>query len=101
VVDGDTVKVDGQRFRLESCDAPETFWAKCAGERELGYAARDRLRDLIETRGWRMYLTGRHCAWGRPCIDLFLGDENACDVLIRERLATTYSRGQRRERWCD
>lgn len=47
VVDGGTIRVAGEIFRLVGFDAPETYRARCAGERELGNRATFRLRQLI------------------------------------------------------
>jgi hypothetical protein len=39
VLDGDTVRVAGETFRLVGFDAPETYRAQCPSERELGNRA--------------------------------------------------------------
>jgi hypothetical protein len=36
MLDGDTIRVAGETFRLVGFDAPETYRARCASERELG-----------------------------------------------------------------
>jgi hypothetical protein len=47
VVDGDTIRVGSETFRLVGFDAPETYRAKCPSERELGNRATFRLRQLV------------------------------------------------------
>jgi endonuclease YncB( thermonuclease family) len=47
VVDGDTIRVAGETFRLVGFDAPETYRARCPSERDLGNRATFRLRQLI------------------------------------------------------
>jgi endonuclease YncB( thermonuclease family) len=47
VVDGDTVRISGETFRLVGFDAPETYRAQCPSERELGNRATFRLRQLV------------------------------------------------------
>jgi len=47
VVDGDTVRIAGETFRLVGFDAPETYRARCPSERELGNRATFRLRQLV------------------------------------------------------
>ncbi len=51
VVDGDTVRVEGQPYRLVGFDAPETYRAQCSSERELGNRATFRLRQLVSGGG--------------------------------------------------
>lgn len=46
IVDGDTGWEEGVKWRLESVDTPEIESHECANELELGYQARDRLREL-------------------------------------------------------
>src|SRR5262249_11809658 len=43
VLDGDTIRVAGETFRLVGFDAPETYRARCPSERELGNRATFRL----------------------------------------------------------
>lgn len=47
VLDGDTIRVAGETFRLVGFDAPETYRARCPSERELGNRATFRLRQLV------------------------------------------------------
>jgi endonuclease YncB( thermonuclease family) len=51
VVDGDTVRVEGQLYRLVGFDAPETYRAQCTSEPELGNRATFRLRQLVADGG--------------------------------------------------
>ncbi len=50
--DADSGRIDGERFRLYSVDAPETggvgAWggAKCESEREIGFAAKEYMIEL-------------------------------------------------------
>ncbi len=47
VVDGDTIRIAGETFRLVGFDTPETYPAKCKSERELGNRATFRLRQIV------------------------------------------------------
>ncbi|MGV1911293.1 thermonuclease family protein [Agrobacterium vitis] len=47
VVDGDTFWVNKTKIRVADIDAPETEQAKCKSERDRGFAAKVRLRDLL------------------------------------------------------
>ena len=42
VLDGDTIRVAGETFRLVGFDAPETYRARCPSEHELGNRATSR-----------------------------------------------------------
>ena len=99
VIDGDTVRMDGKRYRLLGFDSPETFFAKCGREREAGSAAAARLKELIETTDARLEPTGRNCKWGRGCAYLLLNGEDAGDVMIREGHGAPYT-GGKRPNWC-
>ncbi len=101
VIDGDTVHTtDGRKYRLESCDAPETRYARCRHERERGEAAKQRLRQLIQGGYPEVERTGRSCRWGRECVHLHVDGVNVCETLIGEGLAVPYRRGSRKS-WCD
>jgi len=51
VLDGDTIRVAGETFRLVGFDAPETYRAQCPSERDLGNRATFRLRQLMSGGG--------------------------------------------------
>ena len=81
--DGDSGRLpDGTKFRLHGVDAPETGstkWyagAKCEHERELGYAAKERVLEL--TRGKTLTVTRDYGAdrYGRLVVDLALDGED-------------------------
>jgi endonuclease YncB( thermonuclease family) len=46
VLDGDTIRVAGETFRLVGFDAPETYRARCPSERELGNRANSGFASL-------------------------------------------------------
>jgi len=47
VIDGDTIRSDEERIRLEGIDAAEIGHAKCEAERRLGALAKHRLEQLL------------------------------------------------------
>ena len=47
VIDGDTIRSDEERIRLEGIDAAEIGHAKCEAERRLAILAKHRLEQLL------------------------------------------------------
>lgn len=111
VIDGDTIKCDGQNMRLlgggipfkSGVDAPEMgSRAKCEAERLLALEAKTRLRELmlagvprIEDSGARDRTSSR-----RPLINVYLPDgREAGQVLISEGLARPWNPRERID-WC-
>ena len=112
VIDGDTIKCDGQNMRLlgggvpfkSGMDAPEMgSRAKCEFERVLALKAKARLKELllagvprIEDSGARDRTQSR-----RPLVNIYLPDgREAGQVLIGERLAREW-RPKYRIDWCN
>ncbi|MGF1628304.1 MAG: thermonuclease family protein [Kiloniellaceae bacterium] len=103
VYDGDTLRatVGGQstRIRIMGLDTPELPpHNKCASEKELGYAARDRLRALLEGAEVAFCPDGRD-RYGRTLAVVLVDGRDVADVLIGEGLAREYN-GGRRQGWC-
>jgi endonuclease YncB( thermonuclease family) len=102
VVDGDTIRVYHEQpdVRLVGFNAPETRWAACNAERELGAKATRRLRDLVRagnldfeyvkcscpegTEGTRI------CNYGRDCGTLKSNGRDVGAILIEEGLAVLF-----------
>ena len=116
VIDGDTVRVQGETFRLVGFDTPETGRrSRCAYESDLGDRASQRLRDLIGSAA-SIELTPLPCAcppgtqgtsqcnYGRSCGTLRANGRDVGGILISEGLASSYSCGPtgcpRRGQWC-
>ena len=116
VIDGDTVRVQGQTYRLVGFDTPETGRrSRCDYESDLGDRATQRLRELIGRAG-SIELTplpcacrpGTHgtsqCNHGRSCGILRANGRDVGGILISEGLARSYSCGPagcpRRGQWC-
>src|SRR5215471_9868882 len=100
VLDGDTIRVAGETFRLVGFDAPETYRARCASERELGNRATFRLRQLVARGGLdleRVACSCRsgtegtpRCNYGHSCATLTSRGRDVGVVLIAEGLARPF-----------
>ena len=88
VVDGDTIDVDGARFRLVGYDTPETYYAKCDYELAWGDAATARLENLIGSGELVELVTlpGQD-RYNRGLGRLYVGRLDVGEVLIAEGLA--------------
>jgi endonuclease YncB( thermonuclease family) len=115
VIDGDTVRFNGARYRLVGIDTPESGdRARCDDERRRAEAATKRLRALIASGDARLTRvacacrTGqegtRNCNYGRLCGSLSIGGRDAGNILISEGLAHPYICGATscppRRQWC-
>lgn len=111
VIDGDTIKCDGQNMRLlgggvpfkSGVDAPEMgSRAKCEAERLLALKAKARLKELllsgvprIEDSGARDKTSSR-----RPLINIYLADgREVGKVLMSDGLARPWA-PKRKISWC-
>lgn len=100
VVDGDSVTLDGQEWRLMGFDTPEIDKAGCEGERRLALAAKRRLEDMVRAaREIRLDGGEEHDRYKRPLGDLVLDGVNVREAMISEGWARPYN-GGRRKGWC-
>lgn len=101
VVDGDTVDIGGERYRLQGYDTPEIYHAACGRERDLGLLAAARLVEMMQagpvevTRG-----EGRE-KWGRGLARISVNGRDVGEALIGEGHARAYDGKSRRRGWCD
>lgn len=76
VIDGDTIRIGAERIRLRGIDAPEL-------SEPNGWAATQRLRDLLSTGSIQLIPYGRD-VYDRVVADVFVNGENVADMLKRE-----------------
>jgi endonuclease YncB( thermonuclease family) len=100
VIDGDTVHLEKERYRLLGIDAAEIHHAQCDAERRLGKLTKHRLEALIQSGPveLRPDKPGERDKYGRLLVHLLVNGEDAACILIREGYARPW-RG-RREDWC-
>jgi endonuclease YncB( thermonuclease family) len=116
VIDGDTVRFNGARYRLVGIDTPERGdKARCDDERRRAEAATKRLRALVASGDARLTRVAcscrpgqegtRNCNYGRLCGSLSIGGRDVGSILISEGLAHPYVCGATscpaRRPWCD
>ncbi|MBY5881754.1 thermonuclease family protein [Rhizobium leguminosarum] len=111
VVDGDTVKCDGQNMRLlgegapfvSGIDTPEVgAHAKCFKEQKLALIAKGRLKELLAEKGLRVVFSGAldKTKSHRPLINIYrTNGEEIGKKLLEEGFARTWSPKQRSD-WC-
>ena len=100
VVDGDSVTLDGQEWRLRGYDTPEIDKAQCEGERRLALAAKRRLEDMVRAaREIRLDGGEERDRYKRPLGDLVIDGVNVREAMISEGWARPYN-GGRRKGWC-
>ena len=107
--DGDSGRLaDGVEFRLHGVDAPETGpldWvsgAKCERERELGYAAKSRVRELTRAGALTVSFNYGPDRYGRLVVDLSLEGQDLAALLVAggTHKAWDYDGGDSKPDWC-
>jgi len=99
VIDGDTVHMGAERYRLLGIDAAEIHHAQCDAERRLGKLTKRRLEALIASGAGALRPENpKRDKYGRLLVHLFVDGEDASCVLIREGYARPWH--GRREDWC-
>ena len=99
VIDGDTVHMGAERYRLLGLDAAEIHHAQCDAERRLGELTKRRLEALLATGPVELRPESpKRDRYGRLLVHLLVNGEDAACILIREGYARPW-RG-RRENWC-
>lgn len=89
VVDGDTVRYQGELVRLQGFNAPETYQAQCRREHELGTRATKLLSSMVAS-GAVLTLNPGTCGYGRRCGTMTFEGKDIGWFLITEGLAEPY-----------
>jgi endonuclease YncB( thermonuclease family) len=85
IIDGDTVRIDGEKIRLRDIDAPEPG-GKCYRERDIAARSAERLRQLLATGPAAIERYGAD-RYGRTLADLTIAGADVGATLIAEGLA--------------
>lgn len=100
VVDGDTIRLSGDRIRIADIDTPETNPPRCAQEKELGERATKRMQELLNKGPFSVeeYGDRPEDRYGRQLRIITRGGQSLGDILVGEGLARPYDGGRRS--WC-
>lgn len=100
VVDGDTIWLEGTKYRLQNFDTPEPQTNICGGAAETALAQRAsaRLVELLNTNAWQLVPAGEVGGYGRDLATIYIGGRDVGDILIEEGLARRWPDGE--EFWC-
>ena len=101
VIDGDTIRSDEERIRLEGIDAAEIGHAKCEAERRLAILAKHRLEQLLGSGDVDIRRNAHPKPpdrYGRTLARVLVDGEDVACILIKEGYARPWT--GRREDWC-
>lgn len=98
VIDGDTLRVAGERIRILGLDAPEMH-GECPRETRMARAATERLEQLV-TDGITLERHGRDRYRRTLAVVRDRAGRDVARILIREGLARPYDGRGRRAGWC-
>lgn len=100
VIDGDTIRIDGQSIRIADIDTPEVRDYRCQQELALGEAATRRMTELVNTGPFEIASYDRdEDVYGRKLRILRRDGQSLGMVLVSEGLARPW--GGARQSWCD
>lgn len=101
IVDGDTIRVGGEKVRLVGFDTPETgAEAGCDIEIQRGNLAARRLEQLLISGQLDIRYRKHRDKYGRRLATLKVDGVNIGRALIREQLAVPYKGSGYKMNWC-
>jgi micrococcal nuclease len=101
VIDGDTIRFEGEKIRIVGLDTPETHPPSCAREADLGQKATLRMQELMNEGPFRLEATADRDRdrYGRLLRAVTRNGQSISDTLIAEGLAYAYNGGAKQS-WC-
>jgi endonuclease YncB( thermonuclease family) len=100
IVDGDTVTVDGESWRLLGYDTPESEHAWCEAERRMSAKATARLAELVAgAQRLEIEASGARDRYRRVLGRLLVDGRDVAEIMIAEAWARPSDGGKKR-RWC-
>tara|TARA_B100001250_G_scaffold229839_1_gene197306 strand:- start:607 stop:1074 length:468 start_codon:yes stop_codon:yes gene_type:complete len=83
IIDGDTIKISGERIRFSGIDTPE--------KKEIGHKlSKKKLRDKIGNNIVTCYREKNKDKWGRSVADCFVNGESISSFMVKNGYACDY-----------
>lgn len=104
VIDGDTLKINGETIRMWGIDAPEIFRAHCQAEHDLGERSAQFLA-LKVARAERVVaspMQNNPDRYGRTVARIIIDGQDTGAILVEKNLARPwdYDGGEKKPDWC-